>query len=147
MGTSKDGLFYYNLGFGEQQLIPNFQVITSRSQTPRDFPKQTRLNTTPVNELHEDYGLIYGPFFANRPKNGVPYRVGHLRRLVWMHDGDHAPLATLPWLPTLPNRKTVLRVYLTPELILDILAGLSNRTSSRLPDVEDIIRSDTASAG
>ena len=47
VGTVEDGLFDYDLGFGEQQLIPNSQVITSSSQTPRDFPKQTLLNTTP----------------------------------------------------------------------------------------------------
>ena len=44
MGTVEDGLFYYDLGFGEQQLNPNSQVITSSSQTPRDFPKQTPFN-------------------------------------------------------------------------------------------------------
>ena len=44
MGTVEDGLFDYDLGFGEQQLNPNSQVITSSSQTPRDFPKQTLLN-------------------------------------------------------------------------------------------------------
>ena len=47
MGTVEDGLFDYDLGFGEQQLIPNSQVITNSSQTPRDFPKQTPLNSTP----------------------------------------------------------------------------------------------------
>ena len=51
MGTVEDGLFDYDLGFGEQQLIPNSQVITSSSQTPRDFPKQTPLNTTPEGLL------------------------------------------------------------------------------------------------
>ena len=47
MGTIEDGLFDYDLGFGEQQLIPNSQVITSSSQTPRDFLKQTPLNPVP----------------------------------------------------------------------------------------------------
>ena len=45
MGTVEDGLFDYDLGFGEQQLNSNSQVITSSSQSPRDFPKQTSLNT------------------------------------------------------------------------------------------------------
>ena len=44
MDTVEDDLFDYDLGFGEQQLIPNSQVITSSSQTSRDFPKQTPLN-------------------------------------------------------------------------------------------------------
>ena len=48
MDTVEDGLFDYDLGFGEQQLIPNSQVITSSSQTPCDFPKQTPLNSTAV---------------------------------------------------------------------------------------------------
>ena len=46
VGTVEDSLFDYDLGFGEQQLIPNSQVITSSSQIPRDFPKQTPLNPT-----------------------------------------------------------------------------------------------------
>ena len=44
VGTVENCLFDYDLGFGEQQLIPNSQVITSSSQTSRDFPKQTPLN-------------------------------------------------------------------------------------------------------
>ena len=48
MGTVEDGLFDYDLGIEEQQLISNSQVITNNSQTPRDFPKQTPLNTTPL---------------------------------------------------------------------------------------------------
>ena len=47
MGTVEDSLFDYDLGFGEQQLISNSQVITNSSQTPRDFSKQTPLNPTP----------------------------------------------------------------------------------------------------
>ena len=43
--------FYYDLGFGEQQLISNSQVITSSSQTPHDFPKQILLNPTPRRPL------------------------------------------------------------------------------------------------
>ena len=35
----------YDLGFGVQQLIPNSQVITSRNQTARNFPKPTSLNS------------------------------------------------------------------------------------------------------
>ena len=49
VGTVEDGLFDYDLGFGEQQLIPNSQIITNNSQTPRDFSKQTPLNPTPVS--------------------------------------------------------------------------------------------------
>ena len=45
MDTVEDGLFDYDLGFREQQLIPNSQVIISSSQTPRDFSKQTPLNS------------------------------------------------------------------------------------------------------
>ena len=37
----------YDLKFGIQQLISNSQVITSNSQIPRDFSKQTPLNLTP----------------------------------------------------------------------------------------------------
>ena len=40
----------YDLEFGVQQLISNSQVITSSSQTPRDFPKQTLLNPTTFEE-------------------------------------------------------------------------------------------------
>ena len=58
MGTVEDGLFDYDLGFGEQQLIPNSQVITSSSQIPRDFPKQTSLNSTTV----EGFGVIVEGF-------------------------------------------------------------------------------------
>ena len=51
--TVEDGLFDYDLGFGEQQLILNSQVITNSSQTPRDFPKLTPLNSTTENiEIH-----------------------------------------------------------------------------------------------
>ena len=38
--------FGYDLGFEVQQLILNSQVITNNSQTPRDSPKQTPLNST-----------------------------------------------------------------------------------------------------
>ena len=44
--TVKDGFFYYDLGFEEQQLIPNSQIIASSTQIPCDFPKQTPLNPT-----------------------------------------------------------------------------------------------------
>ena len=44
--TIENDLFEYDLGFGEQQLIPNSQVITNSSQTRRDFPKQIPLNPT-----------------------------------------------------------------------------------------------------
>ena len=40
--------FVYDFGFGVQQLIFNSQVITSSSQTLRNFPKQTLLNLTAV---------------------------------------------------------------------------------------------------
>ena len=50
MDTVEDGLFDYDLGFGEQQLIPNFQVITNSSQTSRDFSKQIPLNSTVFEE-------------------------------------------------------------------------------------------------
>ena len=42
----------------------------------------------PVDELHEDYDPVYGPFLANSPENGVPYRAGYLGGFVRMHDGD-----------------------------------------------------------
>ena len=58
VGTVEDDLFDYDLGFGEQQLIPNSQVITSSSQTPRDFPKQTPLNPTTV--CSSDVGKLEG---------------------------------------------------------------------------------------
>ena len=44
VGTVEDCLFDYDLGFREQQLIPNSQVIISSSQTPCDIPKQTPHN-------------------------------------------------------------------------------------------------------
>ena len=47
MGTVEDGLFDYDLGLGEQQLISNSQFIINNNQTHRDFSKQTPLNPTP----------------------------------------------------------------------------------------------------
>ena len=58
VGMVEDGLFDYDLGFGEQQLIPNSQVITSSSQTPRDFPKQTPLNPTFGASTERALGLL-----------------------------------------------------------------------------------------
>ena len=54
MGTIEDDLFDYDLGFGEQQLFPNSQVITSSSQTSRDFPKQTPLSSTMEEHLSRE---------------------------------------------------------------------------------------------
>ena len=59
------GLFDYDLGFGEQQLNPNSHVITSSSQSPRDFSKQTPLNSTTsiyakkITKV-EDKNLVFG---------------------------------------------------------------------------------------
>ena len=48
--------FVYDLEFGVQQLIPNFQGITNKSQTPYDFPKQTPLNPTTIGiKIHGIY--------------------------------------------------------------------------------------------
>ena len=41
----------YYLGFGVQQLIPNSLVITSSSQTSRDFLKQSSFNPTLIYNL------------------------------------------------------------------------------------------------
>ena len=59
MDTVEYDLFDYDLGFGEQQLIPNSQVITSSSQTPRDFPKQTPLNSTADETSNRADGADY----------------------------------------------------------------------------------------
>ena len=56
MGTVEDGLFDYDFGFGEQQLISNSQVISSSSKASRDFPKQTPLNPT----TEEDEKVVIG---------------------------------------------------------------------------------------
>ena len=56
----EDNLFDYDLGFGEQQLIPNFQVITSSSQTPCDFPKKTPLNPT-TGDMDESVSTCVRP--------------------------------------------------------------------------------------
>ena len=66
MDTVEDGLFDYDLGFGEQQLIPNPQIITSSSQASRDFPEQTPLNPT-----------------ARRRVCSTRQRVRNARRRVW----------------------------------------------------------------
>ena len=58
VGTVEDGLFDYDLGFGEQQLNPNSQVITSSSQTPRDFPKQTPLNPTMCSTIYKNLEML-----------------------------------------------------------------------------------------
>ena len=50
--------FVYDLGFGIQQLIFNSQVITSSSQAPCDFPKQTPFNSILRLIVH----LLKGPF-------------------------------------------------------------------------------------
>ena len=57
VGMVEDGLFDYDLGFGEQ-LILNTQVITSSNHTPRDFPKQTPLNPTFSASIEKALGLL-----------------------------------------------------------------------------------------
>ena len=69
VGTIEDNLFDYDLGFGEQQLILISQVITSSSKTPRDFPKQTPLNSTAeasgggfaIHQMSRAYGEAMEP--------------------------------------------------------------------------------------
>ena len=48
MDTIQDDFIFFVFEFGIQQLISNFQVITSSNQIPRDFLKQMPYNPTTV---------------------------------------------------------------------------------------------------
>ena len=55
--------FDYDLEFVVQQLIPNSQVITSSSQTPHDFPKQTpQLDSVRISQIVKNYYLRFGVY-------------------------------------------------------------------------------------
>ena len=58
MNTVEVVCFDNDLEFGIQQLIPNFQVIMSSSQTPRDFSKQSTLNPTFGASNERTLGLL-----------------------------------------------------------------------------------------